>query len=131
MSLSGLLMTQLLILTISLEGPILLSLQTFPIYTLAGHIVIFDFLGGFKAILMFLWISSSLLEPFVFFYQLVVGLAQWINLKDYQALILPMVLINLALAFIPSCMTEVINLDTLKNPLLILPLTLLLPQHGL
>jgi len=57
----------------------------------------------------------------------VVGLAQWLNLKDYKPLIIPMTVITVILAMIPSNMIEVSKLDGLKNPTIIIPLTLLIP----
>ncbi|GGI46395.1 hypothetical protein GCM10008018_16880 [Paenibacillus marchantiophytorum] len=49
------------------------------------------------------------------------------NLKDYKPLIVPMTVVIIALAMVPSNVIETIKLDALKNPYVILPLSLLIP----
>jgi spore germination protein KB len=94
---------------------------------MSRYIFVGNFLTGMEAVFMVLWLVSSYLGIPIFYYPLVVGLAQWLNLKDYQPLILPMMVVTVALTIVPSNVIAVITLDILKNPVIILPMGLLIP----
>ncbi len=110
---------------IAFSGIALTSRMIFPVFYMSRYIFIGNFLMGMEAVFMVLWLISSYLEILVFCYPAVVGLAQWLNLQDYRPLILPMMVITVTLTIVPANVIEVIRLDTLKNPLIILPLGLL------
>lgn len=127
MSISGVLLTVLVVIFIGFTGTSLTPRMIFPVFYMSRYILIGNFLMGLEAILMLLWMISSYLEILVFYYPPIVGLAQWLNLKDYKPLILPMTVITIALAVLPANMIEVAKLDALKNPTIIIPLALLIP----
>ncbi len=127
MPLAGILLTVLVAANIAFTGITLTARFIFPVFYMSRYIFIGNFLTGMEAVFMVLWLISSYLEILVFYYPSVVGLAQWLNLKEYQPLILPMMLITVILTLLPSNVIEVIKLDTLKNPIILLPLGLLIP----
>lgn len=127
MPLAGILLTVLVAANIAFTGITLTARFIFPVFYMSRYIFIGNFLTGMEAIFMVLWLISSYLEILVFYYPSVVGLAQWLNLKEYKPLILPMMLVTVILTVLPSNVIEVIKLDTLKNPIIILPLGLLIP----
>jgi spore germination protein KB len=127
MPLAGILLTILVAANIAFTGIALTSRLIFPVFYMSRYIFIGNFLTGMEAVFMLLWMISSYLEIPVFYYPSVVGLAQWLNLKDYQPLIVPMMVVTVALTTVPSNVIEVIKLDILKNPVIILPLGLLIP----
>ncbi|HEX7714006.1 MAG TPA: endospore germination permease [Bacillota bacterium] len=125
--LAGLLLTVFVAANIAFTGITLTARFIFPVFYMSRYIFIGNFLSGMEAVFMVLWLISSYLEILVFYYPPVVGLAQWLNLKEYRPLILPMMLVTVILTLLPSNVIEVIKLDTLKNPFIILPLGLLIP----
>ena len=127
MSISGILLTLVVAFNIAFVGDAIVMKETFPLLYMVRHVTISNFSTGFESLLMVLWIASSYLELLVFFYQPVVGLAQWLNLKDYKALIIPMAIIIIILALVPSNIVDVIKLDSIKNPWILLPLGILIP----
>ncbi|HEX3048132.1 MAG TPA: endospore germination permease [Bacillota bacterium] len=126
-SISGVLLTVLVAAFVGFTGTSLTPRMLFPIFYMSRYIQIGGFLTGLEAIFMLLWLISSYLEILVFSYPSVVGLAQWLNLKDYKPLILPMTVITIVLSILPTNMLEVSKLDALKNPTIIIPLALLIP----
>jgi spore germination protein KB len=127
MACAGVLLTIMVAANIAFSGIELTSRMIFPVFYMSRYIFIGNFLAGMEAFFMILWMVSSYLEILIFVYPPVVGLSQWLNLKDYQPLILPMMIITVALSAAPSNVIELIQLDSLKNPLIILPLGLLIP----
>jgi spore germination protein KB len=122
MSLSGLILAFIVIVVLGFMGPVLPANQIFPMIRIFRFIHIFDFITGLDIFYIWVWTIAIYLEMMVFFYQPVVGLAQWLHLKDYKPLILPMAMLNLSLALIPRNVIQVLSLDILKNPTLILPI---------
>lgn len=127
MAISGVLLTALVAIFVCFTGTSFTPRIIFPIFYMSRYIQVGDFLMGLEAVFMSLWLFSSYLEILVFYYQPVVGLAQWLNLKDYKPLIIPMTGITITLAMLPSNMIEVAKLDAFKNPFIIIPLALLIP----
>ncbi|ADL13570.1 GerAB/ArcD/ProY family transporter [Acetohalobium arabaticum] len=127
MSIAGILLTILVGGIIAFSGTVMTVSFPFPVYYLSRYILLADFLTGFEAIFIILWLTSSFIEILVFFYPAVVGSAQWLGLKDYRPLIIPMTIITIALSLVPANLTDVLILDRLKNPYLLLPLGLLIP----
>ncbi|GAB6138533.1 GerAB/ArcD/ProY family transporter [Halanaerobaculum tunisiense] len=116
LSISGILLTSLVVATIAVLGPKLIVKLTVPaLYLFHGTIFIV------------FWVISTFVQTLVFFYPSVIGLAQWLNLKDYKFLILPMSIITVTLALLPSSFMEVLDLNNLDNLLIVLPLGLLIP----
>lgn len=127
MSISAILLMLLTIVIIGFTGTNMTTKLINPLHYLSRYISVTNFISGFDAGFIALWMLSSYTELLVFYYPEIVGLAQWLNLKDYKSLIMPMVAINAALAMIPRNIVQHINLDLLKNPFIILPLGILIP----
>lgn len=125
--LSGIIMSIIVVMMIAFMDTSLLVKFTYPIYSMSKHIFFAEFLTGFEVIFMLLWLASCYLEICVFFYPGVIGLAQWLNLKDYKPLIIPMTIIVIVISMIPDNVIELIKVDIIKGPYLLIPMTLLIP----
>ncbi|MFB5663393.1 endospore germination permease [Alteribacillus sp. HJP-4] len=64
-----------------------------PLMTAARYISIAEFISHLESIVMAVWILGTFLKIGVFYYVCVLGTAQWLNLKDFRPIILPMGLI--------------------------------------
>lgn len=127
MSITGGVLTALVITCTGFFGSNLLEKIIYPVYFVSRNILIRNIFSGFEAIFMILWLFSSYLQLLVFQYPTVIGVAKWLNLKDYKKLIIPISIIHIALSFIPENIVTVLKLDILKNPYVILPVALLIP----
>lgn len=124
LSISGILLTLLVVINIAFTGIRLSQELTYPIFYMFSYLYIGNFLRGFEAIFMLVWMASSYLELLVFFYPPVVGLAQWLNLKDYKALIIPMFIITWWMSLIPSSLSENLAVDKFVGNYIKLPIGL-------
>jgi len=122
LSISAILLTLLVVTNIAFTG-IKYSVElTYPIFYMFSYIDIGNFLRGFESIFMLIWITSSYIEILVFFYPSVVGLAQWFNLKDYKALIIPMFIITWWMSLIPSSLMENLAVDKFVGDYIKMPI---------
>jgi spore germination protein KB len=62
----------------------------YPAISAVRYISIADFLEHIEAIVMALWVAAVFLKIAVFYYALVLGTAQWLNLSDYRPIVFPM-----------------------------------------
>lgn len=62
---------------------------TYPIMEAARYISIADFLQHLEAIVMAIWVGGTFIKVSVFYYVIVIGTAQWLNLKDYRPIVFP------------------------------------------
>ncbi len=62
----------------------------YPAISAVRYISIADFLEHIEAIVMALWVAGVFLKIAVFYYALVLGTAQWMNLSDYRLIVFPM-----------------------------------------
>lgn len=122
----GILLTILVVVTIAFTGTELTVKQTIPIFYMSRYIFIANFLTGFETIFIILWLAAHYFSLLMFFYPTVVGLAQWLNLKDYKSLVLPLTAISVTLAIAPSNAMDILKLDNLNNLYVVLPLSLLI-----
>lgn len=126
LAVSGMILTLEVFVTVGFMGVQLTREHTFPVLRVFRYIAIGGFLQGFESIFMLVWVISSYLEIGVFLFQPIIGLAQWFNLRTYKPLIIPIVIItNITGYFLPNIIT-VQKLDSLKNPILILPMGILI-----
>ena len=125
--LAGLVMTISFMTAVGFAEPAMLVEMSSIVFYAARYLRISDFILGIETFFMLLWVSSSYLELLVFFYQPVIGLAQWLNLKDYKPLLIPAAIIILVLSLMPSNAIQSKHFDILKNPYIILPMTALIP----
>lgn len=69
-----------------------------PVYSLAREISLMNFFEHLESLALILWISSIFMKVAVWEYVTIFGTAQWLNLKSYRPLVLPMGLLLAALA---------------------------------
>jgi spore germination protein KB len=62
----------------------------YPAISAVRYISIADFLEHIEAVVMSLWVAAVFLKIAVFYYALVLGTAQWLNLSDYRPVVFPM-----------------------------------------
>ena len=80
-------------------GPFL-STITYPVLNAGRLINIANFLQRPDPIIMAIWVAGGLMKIAVFYFVIVYGLAQWLGLKDYRPLVLPIGVILIALSII-------------------------------
>ncbi|RJX22655.1 MAG: spore gernimation protein [Desulforudis sp.] len=75
--------------------------KLFPTLSLARHVDIpaLPIFSRQDAVFMAFWVAGMLFKLTTFFYAGTLGLAQWLNLKDYRPLILPLAVVITALSF--------------------------------
>ncbi|MDF2962298.1 MAG: spore germination family protein [Paenibacillus sp.] len=66
---------------------------TFPVMNAVRYISVAEFLEHLESILMAIWVAGAFLKISVCYYVFVLGFAQWTNLPNYRALVLPFGLI--------------------------------------
>ncbi|MED4225015.1 endospore germination permease [Neobacillus cucumis] len=76
------------IMTLLLLGK-LNSVVTYPVMIAARYISIADFFEHLEAVVMAIWVAGAFVKITVFYYVLVLGMAQWLKLKDFRPLVLP------------------------------------------
>ncbi|WP_449241241.1 GerAB/ArcD/ProY family transporter [Desulfoscipio gibsoniae] len=96
-SLVGLFFTLLALATVATFGPAI-SNMTFPVLNTARVINIANFIERPEPLIMAIWITGGLLKISVFYYAIVLGCTQWLALKDYRPLVLPVGVILVALS---------------------------------
>lgn len=100
----GLVMIIIIALSISVLGADLTVRQIYPSYALAKKINVGNFLQRIEAIMAGLWFISLYFRLVLYFYAIVLALAQIFNLKDYRPLVLPlgMILVVASLVIYPN-----------------------------
>ena len=63
---------------------------TYPLMVATRYISIADFLEHLETIAMAIWVAGAFIKISVYFYALVLGTAQWLNLSDYRPLVFPL-----------------------------------------
>ncbi|GAA0432278.1 endospore germination permease [Lentibacillus halophilus] len=63
---------------------------TYPVMDAARYISVADFLQHVEAVVMAIWVTGMFIKISVFFYAIVVGMAQWLQLSDYRPIVFPM-----------------------------------------
>jgi spore germination protein KB len=61
----------------------------YPVASAVRYISIADFLEHLEAMVATLWVAGVFLKIAVFYYALVLGTAQWLNLSDYRPIVFP------------------------------------------
>lgn len=78
----------------------LISTMTYPVLNAARLINIAEFLQRPEPIIMVVWVAGGIMKIAIFYFVIVLGLAQWLKLKDYRPLVLPIGAILIALSMI-------------------------------
>ncbi|WP_419872570.1 GerAB/ArcD/ProY family transporter [Candidatus Pristimantibacillus sp. PTI5] len=119
------LITMLAILVLGLE---ITSSETYPSYTLAKKISIGKFFERVESTIAFAWFFTCFIKMCTYFYLIVYGLAQTLNLKDSKFLIIPLgiLIVNVALLVIPNS-SYIINFSRTIFPFFNLTFGLAMP----
>ncbi|MED3564495.1 endospore germination permease [Bacillus xiapuensis] len=62
----------------------------YPVFTAFRYISIGDFFEHLESIVIALWVLGAFIKVAVFYYVLVIGTAQWLNLSDYRPIVFPL-----------------------------------------
>ncbi|WP_027366145.1 GerAB/ArcD/ProY family transporter [Desulfotruncus alcoholivorax] len=77
-----------------------ISSMMYPVLNAARLISVSKFIQRPEPIIMAIWIAGGLIKIAVFYFVIVFGMAQWLRLKDYRPLVLPVGVILIALSVI-------------------------------
>jgi len=110
--------------TYMLFGP-LTEFFTYPVMNAVRYISIAEFLEHLEAIIMAIWVASTFIKISMFYYVIVLGAAQWLNLSDFRPIILPIgfLLIVVSIWSTPNLLEMVHFLSTYEAIYLIVPQT--------
>ncbi|MGF7186264.1 spore germination protein KB [Desulfitispora alkaliphila] len=126
-SIAGVLLTLVVIVTVGVLGPERVLDSTFALFSLSRLILVGDFLRGFEGILTIIWIPAAFMKVTIFFYPGVVGLAQWFNLKEYKPLVLPLAVIAVGMSMVPENLEQLKQFTFINELYFISSLTLMIP----
>ena len=96
----GLLLTLVILRTLMVLGAEATSMLWYPVLEATRMINLFDFLQRIEALIIINWIGFGYAKITICFYAFVLGLAQWLNLRDYKPLVFPSGVLMLALSLI-------------------------------
>ncbi|NWQ42557.1 endospore germination permease [Bacillus sp. EB106-08-02-XG196] len=101
---------------------------TYPVFSAVRYISIADFLQHLESIVMAIWVAGTFVKVSVFFYVLVIGTAQWLDLSDYRSLVLPIgfLLVTVSFWVAPDLQTLALFLST-SSPFYLFLIQFLLP----
>lgn len=99
---SGLMLTLVVFLSITVLGPDLTAKQNYPSYVLARKISLGHFLERMESIMAGLWFLTVYFKTVLCCYAATVGLAQLFRLSDYKVITVPLGIIVLILSIIVS-----------------------------
>lgn len=107
-----------------------------PVMTAVKYISIADFLSHLEALAMAIWIAGAFIKICVFYYVVVLGTAQWLNLSDYRPIIFPLGFLTVLLAVwqmpnISAFISYNRTVDPFLNPIIqtVIPIFLLLVAY--
>lgn len=95
---TGIFMLMSFIGDIATFGPVVNAGWLFPGLNKARVIHLANFLERLEPIVMAIWVAGALVKISVYYWVAVLGSAQWLELKDYKPLVLPVGVILLALS---------------------------------
>lgn len=64
-----------------------------PFMSASRYISIAEFLSHLESLVMAIWIAGTFIKLCAFYYTVVLGTAEWLNLSDYRPLVLPLGLV--------------------------------------
>jgi len=98
--LGGLVMIVMIFLSIAVLGPDLTALSSYPSYALAKKINIGNFLQRIEAIMAIMWFFSLYFRITLYFFAIILAIAQICNMKDYRPLVLPVGVLGVVLSLV-------------------------------
>jgi len=75
--------------SIAVFGPLLTQNMVFSILELARYVSLGHFLERLEAIVIIVWVAGVTVKVAAFYLAAVLGIAQWLNIKDYRPLVYP------------------------------------------
>lgn len=125
LSLSGILLTLSVIVTIAFLDVEMTLSSVYPTFYMSAYTQVGRFFTGLEVIFMLAWVVSSYMQLSVFLYPSVIGLAQWLNMKDYKIIIVPMAIITVILVhFGPNNVIKALKFDEFISTYIKLPTAL-------
>ncbi|WP_227935591.1 GerAB/ArcD/ProY family transporter [Alkalihalobacillus deserti] len=105
---------------------------TFPLMSVVRYIAVADFLSHLESIVMAIWVASAFMKIGIFYYVVVLGTAEWLNLSDYRLLVWPIgfLLVVLTIWQVPN-VTEYYAYIESSEPFLSLIFNTLIPMFFL
>ncbi|MGO4886277.1 endospore germination permease [Anaerobacillus sp. MEB173] len=101
---------------------------TFPLMSAVRYIAIAEFLSHLESVVMAIWVAGAFMKISIFYYVIVLGTAQWLNLSEYRPLILPIgfLLVVIAMWQVPN-VTEYMTYGDTAEPYLSLLFNTMFP----
>jgi spore germination protein KB len=96
----GLLLTMVILRTIGVLGQVATARLWYSAIDGVRMINLFDFIQRVESVIIINWVFFIFIKITVCFYAFVLGLAQWLNLKDYKLLVLPAGVLMMALSIL-------------------------------
>lgn len=62
----------------------------YPVMRVSRYISFADFFENMESVIMAIWVSGTFIKISVYYYALVLGTTQWLNLSDYRPVIFPL-----------------------------------------
>ncbi|WP_139487888.1 GerAB/ArcD/ProY family transporter [Brevibacillus dissolubilis] len=93
-----LILVLLAIFVVGIFGPDEALNLTFPVFSLARMVSIADFLERLEALMVAVCMSMLFMKSCIYLYSGVIGVGQWLELKSYRFLIIPMVTLSMILS---------------------------------
>ncbi|MBS4202101.1 endospore germination permease [Bacillus sp. FJAT-49732] len=80
--------------------------KIYPLMNVGRYISYADFFENLESVIMAVWIVGAFIKISVFYYAIVLGTAQWLNLSDYKPIIWPIGILLVEFSFwsIPNAM---------------------------
>lgn len=101
------------VLTVAVFGAEVAARTMFPTFDLVRYISIAEFLEHLDPFFMVFWIGSVFIKITLFYYITCLAIAQWLNLRDYKPVTLPVATIISALSVLLfDNITELVNFIT-------------------
>ncbi|WP_204524850.1 GerAB/ArcD/ProY family transporter [Priestia abyssalis] len=104
-----------------------------PLMNAVQYISVADFLSHLEALVMAIWIAGAFMKICVFYYVVVLGTAQWLNLSDYRPIVFPLGFLTVLLAIwqisnVSTFISYNRTIDVFLNPIIqtAIPMFLLL-----
>lgn len=101
---------------------------TYPFLILARYISMADFFSHLESLYMAIWVLGMFVKICVFFYVLVLGAAQWMNLSEYRPVVFPLGFILILFSiWVAANLQELIHSIATTGTLSILTVFLAIP----
>lgn len=83
------------------------SSKIYPLMNVSRYISYADFFENLDSVIMAIWILGAFVKISVFYFAIVIGTAQWLNLSDYRPLIWPIGILMIEFSYwsIPNMMS--------------------------